>query len=122
MHWQMPGELPNDVGWVVQSRRGRGHAKQSDGDLNYVVDFDGPALRALKPTAELNPVVEVGTNAELKEQNLFHNPVTGAWRMTVRAKRLDATKPVELRAFVKSPKGPVTETWSYIVPPELEKK
>lgn len=123
MHWQMPGELPKDLGWVVQSRRGRGHAKQSDGDINYVVDFDGPALRALEPTAELKAEVEVGANAELKEQNLFHNLVSGAWRMTVRAKRLDATKPVELRAFVKSPtKGAITETWSYIVPPALEKK
>ena len=122
MHWQMAGEVPKDQGWVVQSRRGRGYVKQPDGDLNFVVDFDGPTLRALGPAAKLEAVVEAGANAELKEQNLFHNAVSGAWRMTVRIKRLDATKPVELRAFVKPPsKGAITETWSYIIPPESEK-
>ncbi len=122
MHWQMQGERPANVGWVVQSRRGRGYARQPDGSLNFVVDFDGSALRALGSAAKLEAVVEAGANAELKEHNLFHNAVSGAWRMTVRVKRLDATRPVELRAFVKSPsQGAITETWSYIVPAEADK-
>ena len=35
--------------------------------------------------------------AQLREQNVFRNQVSGAWRMTVRIKRADASKPVELR-------------------------
>lgn len=121
LHWQMPGQLPVGKGWVVQSRRGRGYVKQPDGDLNFVVDFDGPALRALKPDAKLEPVVEVAGNAQLKERNLFRNRVSGAWRMTVRVKRADAAKPVELRAQIKQANQILTETWSYIIPPESEK-
>ncbi len=121
LHWQMPGQLPVGKGWALQSRRGRGYVKQADGDLNFVVDFDGPALRALKPDAKLESVVEIGGNAQLREQNLFRNQVSGAWRMTVRVKRTDIAKPVELRAQIKQANQTLTETWSYIVPPESEK-
>ena len=122
LHWQTAGQVPATKAWVMQTRRGRGFVKQPDGDLNFVVDFDGPALRALKPEAVLEPAVEVGANAQLKEQNLFRNPVSGAWRMTVRVKRADAGRPVELRAQIKQPNlGVISEVWSYIVPAEADK-
>jgi glucans biosynthesis protein len=110
----------------VQSRRGRGYVKQPDGDLQYVVDFDGPGLRALGPEAKLEAVIEVGANGELRERNLFRNQVSGAWRMTVRVKRADPVKPIELRAFLQAAvkqgaSGALTETWSYIVPSDSEK-
>jgi glucans biosynthesis protein len=41
--------------------------------------------------------------------------------MTVRIKRNDAAKPVELRAYLKHQQAILTETWSYIVPPEADK-
>jgi glucan biosynthesis protein len=42
--------------------------------------------------------------------------------MTVRIKRADATKPVELRAQIKQAgQGGITEIWSYIVPREADK-
>ncbi len=122
IRWQMAGEVPSDKGWVVQTRRGHGYLKLPEGEINFVVDFDGPALRALGPAAALEPVIEVGSNAELREQNLFHNDVSGAWRMTVRIKRADAAKPVELRAYLKrAAQGAITEVWSYIIPPESDK-
>ena len=129
LHWQgvkAADTTPPNKGWVLQSRRGRGYVKQADGDLQYVVDFDGPGLRALGPEAKLEPVVEVGANGELRERNLFRNQVSGAWRMTVRVKRADPAKPIELRAFLQaavkqSASGPLTETWSYIVPSDSEK-
>ena len=71
--------------------------KQPDGDLNFIVDFDGPPLRELKPETKPEPFVEIGGNAQLRDKNLFLNPVTGAWRMTVRVKREDAAKPIEMR-------------------------
>lgn len=122
LHWQMVGQLPVGKGYVVQTRRGHGPGKPVEGELNFVVDFDGPNLRALKPDAKLDAVVDVGGNSELREKNLFRNQVSGAWRMTVRVKRADISKPVELRAFVKqADQGAITETWSYIVPPESDK-
>jgi glucans biosynthesis protein len=47
LRWQSAGTLPTDKAWVVQTRRGRGFVKRPDGDINFVVDFDGPPLRAL---------------------------------------------------------------------------
>ena len=126
LHWQMAGTVPPDKGWVVQTRRGRGFVKQADGDLQYVVDFDGPALRMLRADAKPEAVIEVGANGELHERNLFRNQVSGAWRMTVRLKRLDPSKPIEMRAYLQASATPastaaLTETWSYIVPPDPEK-
>ena len=113
--------MPADKGWVVQTRRGRGFVKRADGDINYVVDFDGPALRSLAGAAEIEPVIWVDANGEVRERNLFKNPVTGDWRMTVRIKRNDAAKPVELRAYLKQQQSILTETWSYILPAEADK-
>ncbi|MES2994253.1 MAG: glucan biosynthesis protein G [Pseudomonadota bacterium] len=121
MRWQTDGRLPTGRAWVVQTRRGRGYVKQPDGDLNFVVDFDGPPLRELKPEAKPESFVELGGNAQLREKNLFLNPVTGMWRMTVRVKRDDPAKPIEMRAQIREAGKVLTETWSYIVPPESEK-
>jgi glucans biosynthesis protein len=122
MRWQAAnGTVPTGKGWVVQTRRGRGYVRQPDGDINFVIDFDGPPLRALAADAKLDAAVDVGGNAELREKNLFRNQVSGAWRMTVRVKRADANKPIELRAVIKQAQNTLTETWSYIVPPESEK-
>ncbi|MEP6739670.1 MAG: glucan biosynthesis protein G [Caldimonas sp.] len=121
IRWQTTGTAPVDEGVVVQTRRGRGFVKHPDGDINYVVDFDGPKLRALAPAAAVEPVVWADGNAEVHERNVFRNPVSGAWRMTVRIKRIDAARPVELRGFLKQEQTTLTETWSYIVPAEADK-
>ena len=138
LRWQMAGMTPLNRGYVVQTRRGRGYARQADGDIQYVVDFDGPALRALPTGTRLEALVEVGPNAELRERNLFKNQSSGAWRMTVRFKRTDAGKPVELRASLQraapepggaastpmlptASQSALTETWSYILPSESDK-
>ncbi len=121
LRWQSAGTLPAGKGWVVQTRRGRGFGKRVEGEINYVVDFDGPSLRALSPAADIEPVIWVDANAELRERNLFKNSVSGTWRMTVRIKRNDAAKPVELRAYLKQQQSTLTETWSYVLPPEADK-
>jgi glucans biosynthesis protein len=121
MRAQLNSQKPGDKGWVVQTRRGRGYVQQPDGDLNFVIDFDGPPLRDLKPDAKPEPVVDIGANATLREKNLFLNKVTGVWRMTVRVKRDDASKPIEMRAQIRESGRVLTETWSYIVPPESDK-
>ncbi|MDQ6684625.1 MAG: glucan biosynthesis protein G [Pseudomonadota bacterium] len=121
LRWQLAGTTPANLGWVVQTRRGRGFVKRPDGDINFVIDFDGPALRALPADAELEPVIWTDSNAQVHERNLFKNAVTGAWRMTVRFKRADAARPVELRAYMRLAKTTLTETWSYVLPAEPDK-
>lgn len=121
IRWQGAGTAPADKGTVTQSRRGRGFVRRADSDVNFVVDFDGGALRGLAPEDPIEPVVWVDNNAEVRERLLFKNRTSGAWRMTVRLKRIDAGKPVELRAYLKQQQKVLTETWSYIVPAEPER-
>jgi glucans biosynthesis protein len=121
IRWQSAGTLPASLGWVVQTRRGRGYTKRPDGDISFVVDFDGTVLRSLAPESGLEPVVWADSNAEVHERNLFRNRTSGAWRMTVRIKRIDPSRPVELRAYLRQQGSPLTETWSYILPAEPDR-
>ena len=121
IRWQGAGPVPADKGTVVQSRRGRGFVRRADSDVNFVVDFDGGALKGLAADEPVEPVVWVDNNAEVRERLLFKNRTSGAWRMTVRLKRVDAGKPVEMRAYLKQQQKVLTETWSYIVPAEPER-
>lgn len=121
IRWQGAGTTPASLGWVAQTRRGRGFVKRPDGEINLVVDFDGPALRAVDSSVEVVPVIWADANAEVRERNLFKSPVSGAWRMNVRFMRLDATRPVELRAYLKQQTSILSETWSYILPAETDK-
>jgi glucans biosynthesis protein len=52
------------------------------------------------------------------ERQVVHNDVTGGWRMTLRFNRLDDDKPVEMRAFLRKDNETISETWSYILPPQ----
>ncbi len=121
MHWQSQPDTRPATAWVVQSRRGRGYVRQPDGNIKFVVDFDGPALKNLPADAKPEAVVGLGGNAELVERNLYRHQVTGGWRMTVRIKRQDASRPVELRALLKNKQDTISETWSYILPAEGDK-
>src|SRR5262249_21009887 len=106
--------------WIVQSRRGHGYmptgTKIGPDDFQFVLDFDGPALRALDPKTPVEVVFTAGSNAEVVYRNAQLNEVVGGWRTTRRFKRLESAKPVELRAFLKTSNETVSETWSYLLP------
>ncbi|MEC5385225.1 glucan biosynthesis protein G [Uliginosibacterium sp. H3] len=105
-------------GWTVQSRSGGGgYTKQADKDERYVVDFAGPAFAALPANAPVEAVVSAVSNAQIVERTVFHNEVTGGWRLAMRIQRTDPTKPAELRAYLKHRNDTLTETWSNVIPP-----
>jgi glucans biosynthesis protein len=118
MAWQMKSDRTPPQGWVVQSRRGHGYMRTKVGpdEFQFVLDFDGPALRALAANAEVSAVFTTDHNAEVLYRNVQPNDAAGGWRVTLRFKRLDAAKPVELRAFLKTRNETVSETWSYLLP------
>ena len=62
------------------------------------------------------PQVSIDDNAELVEQNLRHNPVSKGWRLTLRVKVKDPTRPVEMRAALVEDGKNLSETWSYQLP------
>ncbi|HEX3138677.1 MAG TPA: glucan biosynthesis protein G [Rhizobacter sp.] len=122
MQWQGEPQQRPPAGWAVQTRRGHGFiepkAKRDPNEVQYVVDFDGPALRALPADAPVKAVVSAGTNARIVESNAYLNAATGTWRMTVRTTRLQPAQPAELRAFLQNGDHALTETWTTIIQPE----
>jgi periplasmic glucans biosynthesis protein len=118
MHWQGDRQQHPPRGWTVQSRLGHGLATGSNdpSEVQYIVDFDGPALRGLRHDATVAAVVSSSANATVVERNAYHNDATGAWRMTVRLNRLPSSQPVEVRAFLQHGNTALTETWTTIIP------
>jgi len=105
------------LSWVAQTRRGHGYTRKVDDSIALIVDFEGPALARLGADAELEGVVTVDPNGKLMETNAYRNDITGGWRMAVRLRRNDDTKPVELRGYLRQGNDTLSETWSYILPP-----
>lgn len=106
LHWTTDEAAlhPADSAWVKQTLRSTGDVKQSnlirqvDGSVAYLVDFEGPSLKALPEDAPVRSVVSVGDNAELVENSVRYNPETQGWRLTLRMKIKDPGKSTEMRA------------------------
>jgi periplasmic glucans biosynthesis protein len=116
--WQKDRDTLPPTSWVRETRRGRGWVKTPDGTVQLHVDFEGPALRRLPANAPVDAALWVDANAEVLERQLRHNEATGGWRFVVRVRRVDAGKPVELRAHLATGNEVLSETWSYILPPD----
>jgi len=118
--WQGERQARPPNGWTLQSRRGQSFRDPPSppSELQFIVDFDGPALRALPEGAAVEAVVSVGPSARLVEAHAYRNPVNGSWRMTLRADRPQTTQPLELRAFLRHGDNALTETWTSILPSE----
>ncbi|MDB5978825.1 MAG: periplasmic glucan biosynthesis protein MdoG [Nevskia sp.] len=117
LHWQGEKDTKPPLSWVMQTRRGRGFTRNPDNSISYVIDFVGPALDKLKADAKVEGIVSLGPNGELLERNTVHNEVTNGWRLTLRFRRIDDDKPLELRAYLRSEDSTLSETWSYILAP-----
>lgn len=81
-----------------------------------MVDFQGPALKKLAADAKVEAMVSADGNAQILERDAYPNPASGGWRMTLRLRRQDEAKPVELRGFLRSGEHAISETWSYLLP------
>lgn len=115
LHWQGAAPTTPPNGWATQSRRGRGWATPEPGELQYIVDFDGPALRALPATAPVEAVVTPLANARPIHAHAWPHP-EGGWRMALRVQRLDPAQPTELRAYLRHGADALTETWTALIP------
>ncbi|MGH8807721.1 MAG: glucan biosynthesis protein G [Noviherbaspirillum sp.] len=114
--WQMDADKHPPLSWVTQTRRGHGWLRKPDDSIALSVDFEGPALKKLAADAPVEAIVSVDGNGRLMEVNSIRNNISGGWRMTVRLRRVDDKKPVELRGFLHSNNNTLSETWSYILP------
>lgn len=117
LHWQGTQVIRRPPGaWVTQTRVGRGYRALADDEQQFLVDFVGPSLAELPPGAEVKAVVSAPANGEIVESNAYLVEPTGAWRMMVRVRQLDVTKPTELRGFLQRGEDVLTETWSNLLP------
>lgn len=117
--WQGKKQQLPPNGWVTQSRRGTGYTKLSEGvrsqQIQFVIDFAGPALEALPEGAPVKAMVSTDANGRVLESLAYRNPATGTWRMTLRVQRINPAQPVELRAFLQHNNNSVSETWTNLI-------
>jgi periplasmic glucans biosynthesis protein len=119
VRWQKSPQARPPTAWVSQTRRGQAFAPKPADGLAFTVEFDGPALRKLPADAKLESIASTDANGQLLENTLYRNDVTGAWRVVLRVRRNDASKPVELRTqLIRGTNDISSEIWSYIIPPE----
>jgi periplasmic glucans biosynthesis protein len=97
-------------GRAVATRRDRG---THDDAWRYVVDFEGDGLATISEEVVLQGVVSSRSadgDAEIIEQQVQKNPVTGGWRLVFQV-RPRGGAPVDLRAFLRRGEQTLTETW-----------
>lgn len=123
--WQKENERRPPLLWVMQTRRGHGYRPKPDNRLAYQIDFVGtssapPPLMPAAHQSEALPQasVSVDSNGELLESRLEPNHALGGWRLSLSLRRLAADKPVEMRARLLRNEQAISETWSYILPPD----
>ena len=103
---------------VAQTLYGRGYTHTPDDSISLAVDFAGSHANSGTPALKPEAQVSMDANAKLLEQKLSYNEATSGWRLSLRLQRLDAAKPVEMRASLRSENKRISETWSYILPPD----
>jgi glucans biosynthesis protein len=111
------GDAPKSPGGrVIATRRDRAGKEDT---YRFVIDFAGKELAELPADTVLRGVVSVAAGdgaAEVLDQHIVKNPVTGSWRLTFQI-RPKTNEPIELRAFLDKGGQTLTETWSYIILP-----
>ena len=125
MHWTTdePALHGQDNAWVRQTFHTDGELLQPnliralDGNSAFLVDFEGPAVARLPAGTDVRAQVSVGDNADLIESSVQPNPAIKGWRLALRVKVKNPSLPVEMRAALTQGDRPLSETWSYQLPP-----
>ena len=115
LSWYRDGRRPPHA-WATQTRWGQAHRK-AEGVVGLMVDFEGPALKPHDASNPLEAVASCDGNGKIIASRTYYNEATGGWRLELQVHRNDATKPVEMRAFLRKDNTTLSETWSYILPP-----
>ncbi|HEV7491288.1 MAG TPA: glucan biosynthesis protein, partial [Rhodanobacteraceae bacterium] len=116
IHWQKDIETRPTSAWVAQTRRGKGYMPKPDAGIGFIVEFTGPMLRDLPADAPVGADVSADANGAIIDKQLKRNPETGGVRLELHIRRIDETKPIELRAALRNG-DEASETWSYALPP-----
>ena len=113
LRFQSDDPATGQAGRVTATRIGVGDAENT---RRLVVDFDGARLNTLPGDAPVKAVISVSDDAQILQQSVFKNTVTGGWRLAFQVKA-PKDKSLEFRAFLQSDKDTLTETWTYQLSP-----
>jgi glucans biosynthesis protein len=114
IYFQTPEAMDAAQGRAVATRLATG---DKDDARRFVLDFEGPKLKALPANAPVKAVLTLSGDAQVLQQSTLKNPVTGGWRVAFQVKA-PKDKPLELRAYLQqNNKDTLTETWSYQLEP-----
>jgi glucans biosynthesis protein len=118
IYWYRDDKDRPPGGRAIATRRDRGTV---EGGYRFIVDFEGPRLKALPAETVVRGVISVGPGTEIGEelidQHVVKNTITGGWRLGFQIRPKD-NKPVDLRAFLQKGDETLTETWSYTLYPQ----
>ncbi|MCC6766870.1 MAG: glucan biosynthesis protein [Deltaproteobacteria bacterium] len=106
-----------DAGLPPHGRVAATRRDDFEGTKRFVVDFAGKLLEDVPGDQILRGDVTVASGddaAEIVDQHVVKNPVTGGWRLTFRL-RPKTSGPIELRAYLDKASETLTETWSYLL-------
>lgn len=125
MHWTLDEAAlhPRNNAWTKQTFQTEGEryqpnlVRQLDGTTALIVDFEGPALSGLTASTTLQTQLSGNANAEILETSLQRNEPIKGWRLSLRVRVKDPTKVTELRAALAQDGKPISETWSFQIPP-----
>jgi glucans biosynthesis protein len=115
LHWFIDQVHP-PAGYAVATRHGRTATQETDLE-RFFIDFAGTYLVQQGPDPLIQPVVTVGTGANLVNATIQKNPFNGTWRVAFAIKPDGTGRPVELRCFLRKTPHVLTETWSYLWQP-----
>jgi glucans biosynthesis protein len=130
LHWQAREKtLPQastGLAHATQSRRGRSWAAPQPGEVQHLIDFEGPALAALREQgsgAAVEAVASTGPGGRVLDARAHPLPAElgGGWRLQLRVQRDDPAQALELRAFLRHAGQTLTETWAALLPPEAQR-
>jgi glucans biosynthesis protein len=116
MTWYGDDAKRPPAGRVAATRRDFGTVENGH---RFVVDFGGKSVEKIPGDQVLRGVVTIAggnDSAELVDQQVVKNPITGGWRLTFQVRPLHKG-PVDVRAFLDSGGDTLTETWSYVILP-----
>jgi len=116
--WQRETPTRPPTSWVTQTRRGPGYQANRDEAVYFHIDFEGPSLKKMTEKTRLEAPFSTDANGEIAEKIVQRNPLTSGVRVSIKVRRVDPTKPVELRGYLRDEHETLSETWAYILPPD----
>ena len=79
-----------------------------------VIDFTGPRLAGFTENNPPQAIASCSDNATLTENQIFHVPELGVWRVILKMENQAGNKnPVDIRCTLKQGEEVLTETWAY---------